>query len=63
MVLPDSKKPDIIISGAGISGLVMAILLEKLGFSYSIFERSDGVKPLGMYKINICPLYISKMPF
>ncbi|GJJ74444.1 hypothetical protein EMPS_06802 [Entomortierella parvispora] len=37
----------VIIVGAGIGGLLLAILLEKIGLDYDIFERSKEVRPLG----------------
>jgi cation diffusion facilitator CzcD-associated flavoprotein CzcO len=48
MTLQDSKKPVILISGAGIAGLIMPILLESLEVPYQILERAESVKPLGM---------------
>ncbi|KAG0044410.1 hypothetical protein BGZ83_010355 [Gryganskiella cystojenkinii] len=43
----DGKTPYVIIVGAGIGGLFLAILLEKIGIRYEIFERASEVKPLG----------------
>ncbi|KAG0049271.1 hypothetical protein BGZ83_005912 [Gryganskiella cystojenkinii] len=37
----------VMIVGAGLAGLMLAILLEKLGIDYEIFERSSEVRPLG----------------
>jgi 2-polyprenyl-6-methoxyphenol hydroxylase-like FAD-dependent oxidoreductase len=45
-----TQKPGVLIAGAGIAGLMMAIFLEQIGFPYHIFERSDEVKPLGKKK-------------
>ncbi|KAG0231042.1 hypothetical protein BGX31_005654 [Mortierella sp. GBA43] len=46
---PHHQKPTpaIIIVGAGLGGLMMAILLERLHIPYHIFERATTVKPLG----------------
>lgn len=35
------------ITGAGIGGLFLAILLDKAGIPYEIYERAAVVKPLG----------------
>lgn len=43
----DTGKPRVIIAGAGIGGLTMAILLNKAGVTFEILERSDDVKQLG----------------
>ncbi|GJJ77373.1 hypothetical protein EMPS_09732 [Entomortierella parvispora] len=40
------KKP-VIIVGAGLAGLVMAILFERMNIPYQIYERAAKVKPLG----------------
>ncbi|KAF9169337.1 hypothetical protein BGX20_010441, partial [Mortierella sp. AD010] len=40
-------KPVVIIIGAGIAGLTLAILLEQINVPYHIFERAAEVKPLG----------------
>ncbi|KAF9415981.1 hypothetical protein BGZ76_004725 [Entomortierella beljakovae] len=42
-----SKNPEILIVGAGIAGLMMALLLEQIGFPYHVFERAGVMKPLG----------------
>ncbi|KAF9436496.1 hypothetical protein BGZ76_003751 [Entomortierella beljakovae] len=45
---PQEKgRPEVIIIGAGIAGLMMALLLEQIGTQYHIFERASEVKPLG----------------
>ncbi|KAF8978929.1 hypothetical protein BGZ46_006004 [Entomortierella lignicola] len=43
----DKHRPDVIIIGAGIAGLTLAILLEQINIPYHIFERATEVKPLG----------------
>lgn len=43
----DGKTPHVIIVGAGVGGLFLAILLDKAGIPYEIFERSPEVKALG----------------
>ena len=40
-------KPRVIIVGAGIGGLVLAILMEKASIPYEILERATEVKMLG----------------
>ena len=44
----DGKNPHVLIVGAGLSGLLLAILLDKAGIPYEIYERAASVKPLGM---------------
>ncbi|KAF9352883.1 hypothetical protein BGX26_009321 [Mortierella sp. AD094] len=39
--------PKVLIVGAGIGGLTLAILLEQINIPYHIFERASEVKPLG----------------
>ncbi|KAF9358948.1 hypothetical protein BGX26_000554 [Mortierella sp. AD094] len=39
--------PKVLISGAGIGGLFLAIVLEKAGIPYHIYERAPFIKPLG----------------
>ncbi|KAF8939664.1 hypothetical protein BGZ58_009063 [Dissophora ornata] len=41
------SNPKVLIIGAGLGGLTMAILLEKAGIEYEIFERTSGPKALG----------------
>ncbi|KAG0044409.1 hypothetical protein BGZ83_010354, partial [Gryganskiella cystojenkinii] len=56
----DGKTPYVIIVGAGIGGLFLAILLEKAGIRYEIFERASEVKPLGSImaiNANILPVF------
>ncbi|KAF9429956.1 hypothetical protein BGZ76_001043, partial [Entomortierella beljakovae] len=43
----EKKKPEVLIVGAGIAGLMLGILLEQIGIQYHIFERASEVKPLG----------------
>ncbi|KAF9365943.1 hypothetical protein BGX34_007302, partial [Mortierella sp. NVP85] len=45
---PETRaKPVVMIVGAGIGGLMLALLLERLGLSYRVYERAPEVKPLG----------------
>jgi cation diffusion facilitator CzcD-associated flavoprotein CzcO len=48
--LPHHQKPlpAVVIVGAGLGGLMIAILLERLSIPYHVFERATTVKPLGM---------------
>ncbi|KAF9536077.1 hypothetical protein EC957_000490 [Mortierella hygrophila] len=45
--LSDGKNPHVMIVGAGVAGLLLAILLDKAGIPYQIYERANNVKPLG----------------
>ncbi|KAF9365956.1 hypothetical protein BGX34_007315 [Mortierella sp. NVP85] len=40
-------KPEVMIVGAGLGGLFLALLLEQINVPYHIYERSAEVKPLG----------------
>ncbi|KAF9159787.1 hypothetical protein BGX21_009979 [Mortierella sp. AD011] len=42
-----NSRPNVLIIGAGIAGLTLAILLEQINIPYHIFERAAEVKPLG----------------
>ncbi|KAF9169341.1 hypothetical protein BGX21_002877 [Mortierella sp. AD011] len=45
---PDARsRPEVLIIGAGIAGLTLAMLLEQTNIPYHIFERAEEVKPLG----------------
>ncbi|KAF9119296.1 hypothetical protein BGW39_000400, partial [Mortierella sp. 14UC] len=41
------KNPHVLIVGAGLAGLLLAILLDKIDIPYQIYERAKEVKPLG----------------
>ncbi|KAG0231043.1 hypothetical protein BGX31_005655 [Mortierella sp. GBA43] len=45
--LQEHDKPAVIIVGAGLGGLMLAILLEQINVPYHVFERATKVKPLG----------------
>ncbi|KAK3832359.1 MAG: hypothetical protein J3R72DRAFT_454209 [Linnemannia gamsii] len=55
------KNPKVLIVGAGLGGLTLAILLERMGdVDYEIFERSTSLKPYGAGMIigpNILPVF------
>lgn len=55
MMVPGA--PTVIIVGAGLAGLTLAILLEKAKIEYLIFEKASEVKPLGMF-LPPSPLFI-----
>lgn len=42
-----SKRPKVLIVGAGIGGLTLGILLQKAGYNFQIFEKATEIKPLG----------------
>ncbi|KAG0301903.1 hypothetical protein BGZ98_007954 [Dissophora globulifera] len=44
---PRPTKAKVLIVGAGIGGVVLALLFERAGISYEIFERAKKVVPLG----------------
>jgi 2-polyprenyl-6-methoxyphenol hydroxylase-like FAD-dependent oxidoreductase len=42
-----SYKPTVLIVGAGLGGLMLGALLEKIDIPYIIFERTSLIRPLG----------------
>ncbi|KAF8985104.1 hypothetical protein BGZ46_005889 [Entomortierella lignicola] len=55
-----SNSPRVLIVGAGMGGLTLGILLERIGVDYLIFERASCVKPLGAAMSigpNILPMF------
>ncbi|KAI9242672.1 MAG: hypothetical protein BYD32DRAFT_169736 [Podila humilis] len=42
-----AKPPKVMITGAGIGGLTLAILLERQGVDYEVFEQRAAVRSLG----------------
>ncbi|KAF9897786.1 hypothetical protein BX616_004986, partial [Lobosporangium transversale] len=59
LITPDNK-PTVLIVGAGIAGLTLAILLEKAGVPYQIYDRMTEIKPLGSalsLVANVAPLF------
>ncbi|KAF8939663.1 hypothetical protein EDD21DRAFT_373008 [Dissophora ornata] len=55
-----SDGPRVIIVGAGLGGLTMALLLERAGIQYTVLERSVKIRPLGSATglgFNIMPLW------
>ena len=47
MTLPPRPRPKVLIIGAGLGGLMLGILLDKIDVPYHIYERAFEVKPLG----------------
>lgn len=43
----ENPKPVVMIVGAGLGGLMMGVLLERMEVPYHIFERANEIKPLG----------------
>lgn len=43
----DDNKPRVMIVGAGLGGVTLALLLERANIPYALFERATQVKPLG----------------
>ncbi|KAI7824105.1 hypothetical protein BC939DRAFT_450580 [Gamsiella multidivaricata] len=53
-------KPHVLIVGAGLAGLMLALLLEKADIPYQIFERAAKIRPLGSalsLGANILPVF------
>ncbi|KAG0035779.1 hypothetical protein BGZ82_005117 [Podila clonocystis] len=40
-------RPKVLIAGAGLGGLTLAVLLKKAGINFLLFDRSQEFKPLG----------------
>ncbi|KAI8350677.1 hypothetical protein B0O80DRAFT_457228 [Mortierella sp. GBAus27b] len=54
------KPPHVIIIGAGVAGLLLAILLKRANITFDIYERAETVKPLGAImslNVNILPVF------
>src|SRR5690606_31393844 len=54
------SSPKVMIVGAGIGGLTLAILLEKAGIEYEVYERNTILRPLGSatsLSPNVLPLF------
>ncbi len=57
MVSPANlKRPKVLIVGAGVGGITLAILLERAGVPYDVYERAAEVKPLGTCTCRL-PMY------
>ena len=41
------EPPVVLIAGAGIGGLTVALICERANINYKLFERAAKVKPLG----------------
>lgn len=50
----DNKPVQVMIVGAGLGGVMLAILLERLNIPYMVFERSAEVRPLGKARNRAC---------
>ncbi|KAG0342742.1 hypothetical protein BG000_001602 [Podila horticola] len=58
--LENMEKPKVLISGAGIGGLTLAILLKKANIPFLVLEKTHDVKPLGsalILGVNVYPLF------
>ncbi|KAK3817333.1 MAG: hypothetical protein J3Q66DRAFT_339540 [Benniella sp.] len=58
--MTSNSPPNVLISGAGLGGLFLAILLERAGIPYHVYERAAAVKPLGAalgLNANILPAF------
>ncbi|KAF9354581.1 hypothetical protein BGX26_007617, partial [Mortierella sp. AD094] len=56
----DGETPHVIIVGAGLASLFLAILLDRQGVPYEIYERSKTIRPLGAVmclNANILPAF------
>ncbi|KAF9941388.1 hypothetical protein BGZ65_003968 [Modicella reniformis] len=54
------ERPKVLIVGAGLGGLTLAILLEKAGVPYEVYDRVAEIKPLGSALSlghNVAPLF------
>ncbi|KAF9930441.1 hypothetical protein FBU30_000492 [Linnemannia zychae] len=58
--LVSNEPPYVLIAGAGLGGLFLGILLERIGIPYTIYERASVVTPLGSIiclSPNILPVF------
>ncbi|KAI8605425.1 hypothetical protein EDD21DRAFT_363517 [Dissophora ornata] len=54
------KPPHVMITGAGVAGLLFAIMLTRANIPFDIYERAQNVKPLGAImslNVNILPVF------
>ncbi|KAF9376505.1 hypothetical protein CPC16_000159 [Podila verticillata] len=54
------SKPRVLISGGGISGLTLAVLLHKADIPFLVLERAKEIKPLGSaiaFGVTVSPLF------
>ncbi|KAG0308784.1 hypothetical protein BGZ98_006831 [Dissophora globulifera] len=59
-LLDENKPLHVIIVGAGLGGLMLALLLERLNISYVVLERASEIRPLGSamaFSANILPAF------
>ncbi|KAI8345671.1 hypothetical protein B0O80DRAFT_504137 [Mortierella sp. GBAus27b] len=66
-VMDARAKPEVMIVGAGLAGLLLAQLLEQIDVPYHVFERATAVKPLGYQTIifsrpKLYELMLSRVP-
>ncbi|KAG0202466.1 hypothetical protein BGX33_009702 [Mortierella sp. NVP41] len=55
-----SKRPKVLIVGAGLGGLALGAILQKSDIPYEIFERASEIKPLGSaicLSASVAPLF------
>jgi len=55
---PAAPQIKILIVGAGIAGLTLAILLERANIAYEILERHQTHTPLGMSNCSMLDLFL-----
>ncbi|KAF9184637.1 hypothetical protein BGZ51_003221 [Haplosporangium sp. Z 767] len=59
-LIKSTERPKVLIVGAGLGGTTLAILLEKAGVPYDVYERAAEVKTLGAAHFlgpNMAPLF------
>ncbi|KAG0029855.1 hypothetical protein BGZ81_003345 [Podila clonocystis] len=49
--LEEVSKPNVLISGGGIGGLTLALLLHKANIPFLVLERAKEIKPLDLYDV------------
>ena len=58
-VSENDDRPKVLIAGAGIGGLTLALLLKKAGVRFQILERATEIKPLGKATVKSTPARVS----
>jgi 2-polyprenyl-6-methoxyphenol hydroxylase-like FAD-dependent oxidoreductase len=57
--MKEEPPPTVMIVGAGLGGLTLAILLQRAGIEYQLFEKITEIKPFGTPHLPLLPYILS----